>query len=333
MPASTPADAIAVELIKRVAASDPGLAGAIGLPTTPSSVDATRIAEELPRLVGRSAPRRSLLALAVSARALEPVADAARRTGWRTTTAHLDEGDALRLTSRILDPKVDVLLVGAGDPPGADERRLPPELARIVAGAVARRPDLTIVRAGAMADHLARLEASGAANPNGPGSASRGNGAATSGHGSAVGGERPGELLLGPAATAGDPPGAPLRELLDEVRGGPDDPRRAAGRITAALADVLDRRVELIEIGFDGGLRPPAAPGVGGDPAESMVSIVADAAPPPPDRDEAPVDRALAGTPLPLDRPRLRDQLRELRLWPWWGIPGDGARLRLAAAR
>src|SRR5215212_9859272 len=332
MPASTPPDAIAVELIRRIAASDPGLAAAIGLPTTPSTVDATRIAEELPRLVGRSAPRRSLLALAVSARALEPVADAARRTGWRTTTAHLDEGDALRLTSTILDPKVDVLLVGAGDPPGADERRLLPELARIVAGAVARRPDLTVVLAGAMADHLARLEASGATNTNGAGAAGRGNGAVPA-NAFTAGGDRQGELLLGPAATAGDPPGAPLRELLDEVRGGPDDPRRAAGRITAALADVLDRRVELIEIGFNGGLRATAAPGIGGDPAGSMVSIVADAALLPADPDDATVDRVLAWTTLPLDRHRLRDQLRELRLWPWSGIPGDGARLRLAAAR
>ncbi len=36
---------------------------------------------------------------------------------------------------------------------------------------------------------------------------------------------------------------------------------------------------------------------------------------------------------MPLDRHRLRDRLRELRLWPWSGIAGDGARLRLAAAR
>jgi hypothetical protein len=36
---------------------------------------------------------------------------------------------------------------------------------------------------------------------------------------------------------------------------------------------------------------------------------------------------------MPLDRHRLRDRLRELRLWPWSGIGGDGARLRLAAAR
>jgi hypothetical protein len=36
---------------------------------------------------------------------------------------------------------------------------------------------------------------------------------------------------------------------------------------------------------------------------------------------------------MPLDRHRLRDRLRELRLWPWSGIAGEGARLRLAAAR
>ena len=80
-------------------------------------------------------------------------------------------------------------------------------------------------------------------------------------------GERTGELLLAPAAAAGDPPGSALRELLDEIRGGPDDPRRAAGRTAAALADVLDRRVELIEIGFDGGLRATASPGIGGNDA------------------------------------------------------------------
>jgi hypothetical protein len=313
MPAATPGDAIAVELVRRVAASDPGLARAIGLPATADAAEAERVVQDLPRLVGRSAPRRNLLAVAASERALEPVADAARRTGWRTTTATLDGTDALRLTNRILDPTVDVVLAGAGDPPGADERRLLPELAGIVAGAVARRPELTVVLAGAMAEHLGRLEAG------------EGNGSRPP--------DRPGELLLAPAATAGEPPGAPLRELLDEVRGGPDDPRRAAGRITAALADVLDRRVELIEIGFDGGLRATAVPGIGGEDAEAMVSIVADAALLPPDPDDATVDRVLGWMTVPIDRHRLRDQLRELRLWPWSGIAGDGARLRLAAAR
>ncbi|HET7474204.1 MAG TPA: hypothetical protein VFJ71_13855 [Candidatus Limnocylindrales bacterium] len=311
MPSATPVDAIACELIRRVAVSDPELAIGINLTERGRAVDADALVADLPRLVGRSAPRRTLLALAVSARALGPIADAARKTGWRTSTAQLDGTDALKLTNRILDPAVDVLLVGAGDPPGADERRQLSELAGIVAGAVARRPDLTVVLAGAMADHLGRLEASGEERPA----------------------NRPGELLLAPAANAGDPPGAPLRELLDEVRGGADDPRRAAGRITAALADVLDRRVELIEIGMDGGLRATASPGVGGDEAVATVSIVADAALLPPDPDDATVDRVLGWMTTPIDRHRLRDRLRELRLWPWSGIAGDGARLRLAAAR
>jgi hypothetical protein len=330
MPASTPIDAIITELLRRVTASDPGLAEAIRLPHTTAASHGSRgaasesadgasgdddgVAPELPRLVARSAPRRTLLALAVSNRALTPLADAARRTGWRTTTATLDGSDALRLTNRILDPSVDVVLVGAGDPPGADERRRLAELGGIVAGAVARRPELSVVLAGAMADQLPRLE-----------------GSADTADGGRAG--RPGELLLGPAATAGDPPGLPLRQLLDEVRGGADDPRRAAGRITAALADVLDRRVELIEIGFDGGLRATAAPGIGGDEAQATVSIVAEAALLPPDPDDATVDRVMSWMTIPIDRHRLRDRLRELRLWPWSGIAGDGARLRLAAAR
>ena len=159
MPASTPVDAITAELVRRVTASDPGLAAAIGLPAVdPAGVTSEPI--DLPKLVATSAPRRTLLTLAVSARALAPLADAARRTGWRTASATLDGGDALRLTNRILDPAVEVLLVGAGDPPGADERRQLSELAGIVAGAVARRPDLTVVLAGVMADQLGRLEAS-----------------------------------------------------------------------------------------------------------------------------------------------------------------------------
>jgi hypothetical protein len=148
-----------------------------------------------------------------------------------------------------------------------------------------------------------------------------------------AGQSRTGEILLAPAATAGDPAGDPLRRLLDEVRGGQDDPRRAAGRIVSALADVLDRRIELLEIGFDGGLRATAAPTVGGDADDAQISIVADAALVPPDPDDATVDRVLAWSTISLDRHRLRDRLRELRLWPWSGIAGDGARLRLAAAR
>ena len=307
VPSTSSAEGLVVELIRRVAAADPDLAAAIGLGDADGTVDAARLAVELPRLVARSAPSRTILVTAVSERAAEPLVAAARRSGWRTREATLDGTDPLHLTQRLLDRDVDVLLVGAGDPPGADERRQLDELGAIVAGAVTRRSDLTVILAGAMADQLERIEASA--------------------------GERSGELLLAPAAAAGDPPGTALRELLDEIRGGPDDPRRAAGRAVGALADVLDRRVELIEIGFDGGLRATASPGIGGNDSVAAVSIVADACLVPPESTDATVDRVLAWSTMPLDRHRLRDRLRELRLWPWSGIAGDGARLRLAAAR
>ncbi|MBA2719402.1 MAG: hypothetical protein H0U52_09210 [Chloroflexi bacterium] len=306
MPASAETEGLTVELVRRVIAADTELAASIGL-TPAERVDPAATARDLPRLIAESAPIRTILVVAVSNRAAEPLIAAARMTGWRTRTATLDGTDPLRLTTTLLDPAIDVLLVGAGDPPGADERRQLDELAAIVAGATARRSDLTVILAGAMADHLGQLETAA--------------------------GDRHGELLLAPAATAGDPPGSALRQLLDEIRGGPDDPRRAAGRAVGALADVLDRRVELIEIGFNGGLRATASPGVGGNAAVARVSIVADACLVPPDPDDATVDRVLAWSTMPLDRHRLRDRLRELRLWPWSGIVGDGARLRLAAAR
>ncbi len=306
LPAPGDVDAMGTELVRRVQAADPQLWAALGLGPHDGLDDPATIAADLPRLVARSAPARTLLAVAVSDRALEPLVLAARKTGWRTRSVTRDGQDPLALTRALLDPAVDVLLVGAGDPPGADERRQLDELAAIVAGVVARRPELTVILAGAMADHLGRIE---------------------------TGDDRGGEILLAPAATTGDPPGEPLRRLLDDARGGPDDPRRAAGRMTAALADVLDRRIELIEIGFDGGLRATASPGIGGNEATAQVSIVAEAGLVPPDPGDITVDRVLAWSTISLDRHRLRDRLRELRLWPWSAVAGDGARLRLAAAR
>jgi len=64
-----------------------------------------------------------------------------------------------------------------------------------------------------------------------------------------------------------------------------------------------------------------------------MVAESALAALFPPEPDEATVDAVLAWSTLPLDRTRLRDRLRELRLRPWADAQGDGALLRLAAAR
>jgi hypothetical protein len=308
LPAPIDPDALGREVIRRTVAADPGLGRAIGLARGDGASTAVDRAVRPPQLIARSIPPQTMLVCAANGRAREPYLAAARMTGWRTRGAVLDGSDPLQLMAALLAADVDVVLVGAGDPLGPDERRLVDELAAIVSGAVARRPELTVILAGAMADQLGRLEA-------------------------AAEGERRGEILLGPAATAGDPLGSALRELLDDVRGGPNDPRRAAGRAASALADVLDRRIELIEIGFDGGLRASASPSVGGADPRTIVSIVADAGLVAPDPGDETVDRVMAWTTLSLDRHRLRDRLRELRISPWGGVAGDGARLRLAAAR
>jgi hypothetical protein len=300
MPASIDVDAIVGLLLDRAAAADPELARNLGF-------EGRRSAGRLPRLVARSAPPQHLVAIAASDRAVEPLADAAIRTGWRVTAASPESGDPLAMTGALLDRGVDAVLLGAGEPPGPDERRAIDDVAALVAAVALRRPELTVLLAGSMSEQLTRFEATD--------------------------GERQGEVLLAPAATAGDPPGAALRELLDDVRAPRDDARRAIGRAAGALADTLDRRVEVVDIGFDGGLRATASPGVAGASASVTSALVADAALVPPDPGDAVVDRVGAWSTIPIDRHRLRDRLRELRYAPWADAAGDGARLRLAAAR
>src|SRR5205085_10379177 len=53
----------------------------------------------------------------------------------------------------------------------------------------------------------------------------------------------------------------------------------------------------------------------------------------PDDVPDSTVDGVLGWSTIPLDRLRLRDRLRELRFSPWGEAHGDGALLRLAAAR
>ena len=53
----------------------------------------------------------------------------------------------------------------------------------------------------------------------------------------------------------------------------------------------------------------------------------------PPDPDDAMAEGVLAWTTGSLDRHRMGDRLRDLRSQPWADASGDGARLRLAAAR
>ena len=133
-----------------------------------------------------------------------------------------------------------------------------------------------------------------------------------------------------PRATAD---GHGLAELMTELALPPDDSRRAAISGLATLADLTARRVEYVEIGYDSGVRAIADPTLGRDEPVVQSAVIVDAALVPPEPDDAVLDQVLGWSTLQLDRHRLRDRLRELRITPWADAAGDGAALRLAAAR
>ncbi len=297
LPAASAEDAAIHLLLERVAAIDPTLGRRLGV--DPAHADL------LPAVTVRSTPPRRLAVVAASERALAPLVAAAARSGWQTAAASAESTDPLTMTRLLLEEGTDGILAGAGDPPGADERGPLTELTALVAAAALRRPERLLVLAGAMTEASAAF---GDLNA------------------------RPGETLLAPAARTGRD-GAPLRDLLTELALPPDDARRALGPAASTLAEVLDRRVEVVEIGFDGGLRAVATPGYPSEGPRVEVAIVPSARLAPADPDDAAVDRVLAWTTVASDRHRLRDRLRELRIAPWSDLTGDGAALRMAAAR
>ncbi len=297
MPAGADVEAVIAVLGDRTLAADPGLGAALEL-RRGGAID-------LPRLeVSSHAPRR-LAVIAASERALAPLVATASRSGWRTIAASAESVDPLVMSTQLLDASVSGILVGAGDPPAADERRALGEMTALVAAVAERRPELVIILAGGMTDHLVAFGDVG---------------------------RRPGEVVLGPAARRGVP-GGPLADLLLELALPPDDSHRSLGPGAMALAEVLDRRIDVVEIGYDVGTRAAASPGVGGGPATVDLAVVPTAALAPSDPDDGVVDRVGQWSTWGVDRHRLRDRMRELRISPWADATGDGAMLRMAAAR
>lgn len=297
LPVGADPDAAAAVLLERVRSADPELASSLGLTGAQPA--------DLPRVGVASRPARRLAVVAGSERSLEPLVAAASRSGWRTTSASPETTDPLTMTTLLLDASVEGILAGAGDPPAADERRALGELGALLAAAAERRPELTVVLAGGMADQLASF----------------GDVAA-----------RLAPVVMAPAAAAGEP-GAALRELLLDLALAADDSRRALGLAALSLAEILDRRVDLVEIGFDGGARVAAWPAVGNAGAAVDVAVVPSAGLAPSDPDDSVVDRVATWSSGAGDRHRLRDRLRELRIAPWADTAGEGVELRLAAAR
>jgi hypothetical protein len=290
-------------LLARTRAADPELAAGLGI------VGLDR--DQLPRLEVRSRRPRRIAVVAGSERTLAGLVATAGRSGWRPTGASPETTDPLAMSRLLLDRGVAAIVVGAGEPPRADERGAIRELATLVAAVAARRPEIPIILSGSMSEGLDIFGDVGA---------------------------RSGEVLLAPAAakaTAGSDPDAedPLADLLLELALPADDPRRALGAGTRALADVLDRRVETVVLGHDAGARAVAIPAAGGRPSTVRLAVVPAAAVAPDDPDDAVVDGVLVWTTIPADRHRVRDRMRELRIAPWSDAAGEGAALRMAAAR
>ncbi|MEZ0241119.1 MAG: hypothetical protein ACAH65_10005, partial [Chloroflexota bacterium] len=299
IPASADVETAVATLVDRSVAADPDLAEDLGL--------IIGAYDDLPRLTARSKRPSKLAVVAGSERALAALRGTADRSGWRTVAASVESVDPLSMTALLLDPSVEAVLAGAGDPPRPDERSTIAELASLVAAVALRRPDLPIILAGGLSE----------------GQAAFGNPAT-----------RPGEVLLAPAAaTEPDEAGDPLATFLLELAMPVDDPRRAVGAATQTLADILDRRVETIVLGHDASVRASASPSSGGISTQTRLAVVPSAAVAPDDPDDAVVDGVLVWSTVPSDRHRLRDRLRELRIAPWADVAGEGAALRMAAAR
>jgi len=301
-PAGTAETDLVAVVAERIRAADPELAEAIGL--------AAADLDELPRLACRSRAPRTLLAIGASRRAAALLEAMLARTGWLTLTASTETHDPREMTELALRADVSAVLLAAGDPPGPDERTALDDLAALVAAAARRRPELQVVLGGPIAGRRAWIDGIGADPPGDPG-----------------------RILEAPAIGSRRGSDDGLRAALDGLLADPRDGRQALRAAAASLADLLDRRVEILEVGHDGGARIVAAPGVAGGEPTSIAVITARGALLPPLPDDTAIDQILRWSTGSLDRHRVGDRLRDLRAMPWANAAGEGARLRLAAAR
>ena len=227
-PAAVPADALLERLRSRLAAADPDLA-ARALAREPRIRGRPAAGEPRPRPHPPrwpSSPPRG----APSRRSSPPRPPPAGASAARRSTAPRSSPSP----GCLADPAVTAVLAGSGEPPGGDERPLVPDLKAIVEAAAQRRPELTAAPRG---------WAGRAGWPHG-GRASRRTAAARRSP------RRPRPRVAAPRCARCSITSGPARATAGA--------RIAAA--TATLADVLDRRIEVIEIGQSAGARVSAAP-------------------------------------------------------------------------
>ena len=195
MPAGADVEAVVSVLGDRAVAADP-VAGRGARPA------ASARADDLPRLEVASHPPRTLAVVAASERALAPLVAAASRSGWRTVGGERRDDRPAGDDDAAPRAGGHGVLVGAGDPPAADERRALGELAALVAAVAGRRPELH--------GHPRRRDgrAPGAFGDVGDAAPAR-----------SCSARRPSAAM----------PGGPLADLLVELALPPDDARRALG--------------------------------------------------------------------------------------------------------
>lgn len=141
-------------------------------------------------------------------------------------------------------------------------------------------------------------------------------------------------VLLAPDTEAGQPAGSALQQILEGLRAVDNDSRLGVARSIASLAYVLDRSIEVVEVGLQGGLRARSEPvGEGHFAVVSSHASLAEASFAPSEPSEEVVDGVMAWSTTTQDRHGLMDRLNDLRLVPWGEADGDGAVFRLAAGK
>ena len=204
-------------------------------PTRRSPPRSTCVAAARPTCRGSrssSHPPRTLAVVAASERALAPLVAAASRSGWRTVGGSAETIDPLAMTTLLLE-------AGVSRRPG---RRRRPAGGRRAAGARgARRPRRGRRGPPAGADRRAGRRDGGASRAR-----------------SATSDARRARSCSGRPRKRGAPGGPARRPARRAGRCRPTTPGGRSVPARVALAEVLDRRVEVVEIGFDGGTRAAA---------------------------------------------------------------------------
>lgn len=297
-PAGAPLDTLLASLVNDVRAVSPEL------------IERVEAWPDIERIECATRRPPSILVLGPTESSVAALSWAADSTGWRVSGRHAAEASqAVAICEALLDPDLETVLVGSADPPTVGERGPMADLLAMASAALGRRSDRPeMVLAGGAVDSAERFEGA--------------------------------PVIFAPSASPrAEVASDPLRDLLAGLAAArtdardpsaPPDGRAALARSVASLAALLDRRVELVDVGASASARFLADPlGIIGQ----VVRVDAALAPREAISEDAVADRVLSWSTIRADPATLRDRVRNLVIAPWRDAAGDGARLRLAAGR